>query len=213
VIPMMACSLFTSLDGLNDGSANDGGSSDGPNGGGGDGSPIGDGATKQDGSQTGSDSGAPNLVVNGSFENGTGGCGTGWGGGLSYGATFQRSDLAHTGSSSCEICPIDTSGTGSFALAPNTAFEAIAGSYYAEAWIHAPADAGAAAQSGIQVFLTYADGGAPPVYQGTQVAPNDGWLSTSEGFSTNGDGQMTLQIHTYVGGGCVLVDDVAIYAQ
>jgi hypothetical protein len=210
---MMACSLFTSLDGLNDGSANDGGSSDGAIAGGDGTTPIGDGATKQDGSQTGSDSGAPNLVVNGGFENGTGGCGTGWGGGGSYSASFQRSSIAHGGSSSCEICPLAASGTASFALGLNNSFETVAGSYYAEAWLHAPVDASTTGETGIQVFLTFDDGGEPPDYQGSEIAPNDGWVATSEGFNTDGDGQMTLQIHTYVGGGCVLVDDVAIYAQ
>lgn len=209
---MMACSLFTSLDGLSDGLASDGGTSDAISGS--DGStPSSDGAPNQDGSQTGSDGGSPNLVTNGSFENGTGGCGTGWGGGLSYGANFTRSDLARTGSSSCEVCPIDSTGMGSFALAPNDAFSAAAGSYYAEAWIHAPVDAGAATQAGIQTFLDYPDGGEAPVFQGTQITPSDGWVVTSEGFETTGDGQMSLQIHMYIGGGCVLVDDVAVYAQ
>jgi hypothetical protein len=113
--------------------------------------------------------------------------------------TDPRTTPAAPGSSSCEICPLAASGTASFALGLNNSFETVAGSYYAEAWLHAPVDASTTGETGIQVFLTFDDGGEPPDYQGSEIAPNDG--------------QMTLQIDTYVGGGCVLVDDVAIYAQ
>ena len=196
VMPLVACSLITSLDGLT-GESIDGGdaSADGSGGrdGGGD-------------SSTGGDGGPVNLVMNPGFESGMSGCGSGWSGG--YGANDTLSPLARSGKATCMLCAA-TTGATSFALQPTNPLTLRPGSYRAEAWIHAPASGPVAGMTGVQVTPV-----SGMTFQGTMVRPDVDWVASTEAFTLSQPTDVILQVHTYFPmDGCVLVDDVAIYAQ
>jgi hypothetical protein len=190
---VVGCSVLTSLDQL---------SGDGTDGGG------------SDVAQT-NDAGG-NLVANGSFENGQGGCGANWGNG--YGMTFSRVAPGHTGGSACLVC-IQGSGQ-SYEIDAVATIPVQAGSYYAEAWIDTPWDGGAATQgAGIQVRFT-GDGGVSgctgdsTYCQGSFVGPG-GWSTSSTTFVVSGSGTLQIGVHSYDGtaDSCFALDDVALYAQ
>ncbi|MGH7328681.1 MAG: hypothetical protein ACREJX_10060, partial [Polyangiaceae bacterium] len=125
---LAACSFFTSLDGLQDGASDGGENGDATAG---DGQVLGDGGIATDGRSSdgasSDESGASSLFENGSFEDGAGGCGIGWT--AQYGCTIQRSPIARTGSSSCEVCT-SNDGNDSFAISPTTPVSVAPGSYY-----------------------------------------------------------------------------------
>ncbi len=160
-----------------------------------------------------------NLVTNGSFENGNGGCGANWGNG--YGMTFTRVSPGHTGNSACLVC-IQGSGL-SYQIDAIATMPVQAGNYYAEAWIDTPWDGGAATQkAGIQVRLvgdagtiTGCIGDGTSYCQGTFVTPNSGWAPSSTTFVVAGSGGLQIDIHSYDGtaSSCFALDDVALYAQ
>jgi hypothetical protein len=210
VFPIMACSLFTSLDGLQDGASDGGEGSDAT---GGDGQILGDGGAVADSRSSdgpsGDESGPAGLFQNGSFEDGPGGCGVGWT--AYYNCTIQRSPIARTGSSSCEVCSLNLVGADSFALAPVTDAPVAPGSYYGEVWLHEDADA-AAGNAGLLPIETLPDGGTD-TFQGPFFPPTSTWTSSSETFTVDSSGTLTLQIHNYQPTGCILVDDVSVFAQ
>ena len=207
------CSIFTSLDGLQDGSSDGGESGDATAGDAqvlADGRVLGDGATDgaiSDGS-TSDESGTSSLFVNGSFEEGAGGCGIGWA--PNYGCTIQRSSIAHSGSYSCEVCTTNN-GNDSFAISPIAPANVAPGSYYGEVWLHDDHDADIGS-AGLQVFSSLPDGGSD-YFQAQIITPGPTWAVSSETFVVEASGQMTLQIHNYEPNGCILVDDVSVYAQ
>ena len=208
-LPITACSLFTSLDGLQD-SASDGGEASDATGL--DGQILGDGAVADgpisDGS-SGDQSGPGGLFLNGSFEDGAGGCGLGWA--AYYNCTIERSPIARTGSSSCEVCSLNLDGADSFALSAVTDAPIAPGSYYGEAWLHDDPDA-AAGNAGLLPTETLADGGTI-TFQGPFFPPTSTWTASSETFTVDSSGTLTLQIHNYQPTGCILVDDVSVIAQ
>jgi hypothetical protein len=175
-----------------------------------------DGAGCEDSGGKSPDDAAPadatlNLLSNPSFENGVGGCGTGW---TAFGIlTFVRSSVAHTGASSCMMCSSDA-----FELGPATALPVDAGeSYYGEAWVHgAPPSSDIAA--GIEFTDYYPDGA--PYYNASPNAPaladDAGWTLIEYVLPvTPGTTKRQFGVHGTVttGAGCLLVDDVALYKQ
>ena len=214
VLTLSACSLFTSLDGLQDGTSDGGAGGDGAAGdgqGGGDGARSGDGAGSDGAATDGAadDSGAGGLFVNGSFEEGAGGCGVGWT--ALYNCTLQRSSIARTGSSSCEVCSLNGVGEGSFALAPVTDAPVTPGSYYGEVWLHDVPDA-ATGNAGLLAIENLPDGGTI-THQAQFFVPTSTWTVSSETFTVDSSGTLTLQIHNFQPTGCILVDDVSVFAQ
>ncbi len=209
-LPLFACSLFTSLDGLQDGASDGGPSSDAT---GGDAQILGDGGAVVDSRSSdgpsGDESGPTSLFENGSFEEGAGGCGAGWQ--AYYNCSIQRSSIARTGSSSCEVCSLNLVGADSFALIPVTDAPVAPGSYYAEAWFHDDPDA-AAANAGLQTIETLPDGGTI-ISQAEFFPPTSTWTVSSETFTVDSSGTLTVQIHNYQPTGCFLVDDVSVFAQ
>jgi hypothetical protein len=86
--------------------------------------------------------GPPNLIANPSFEDGIGGCGSGWN---VYNGTLWRSPEPHNGAWSCMVCA--TLAAGYLALRPalRVVSDPKSGDQYAaEVWWRAPADASAA---------------------------------------------------------------------
>lgn len=161
------------------------------------------------GSSSTGGSGPTNLLSNPGFESGSNGCGSGWSGG--YGATQEQSSLAHSGDHSCLLCP-ELPDAGSYAVAPTNPLALTAGSYYAEAWIRAPESGPAAGLTGIVMSYTNAMG--QMYFQGTQVGPDSDWIQSTLQFTLDTDEQLTFQVHIFDPlNGCVLTDDVALYAQ
>jgi hypothetical protein len=161
------------------------------------------------GASDGGDAGVVNLVPNPSFDQGAGGCGPGWTG---YNQTLAFSTVERSGSRSCEVCPI--AGSTSFELSVVTPVAVAAGSYYAEAWLEAPAGMPAATQAGVQI--SYAnDGGANTFFQGSMILPSGTWAVSQEAFVLDAGQSLTMRVHVYGtnNGACILVDDVALYAQ
>jgi len=203
---LAACSLITSLDGLGSQTTSDG-------------APPAD-ATQEtiaNDTGTGTDAGTGNLVPNPSFDDGQGGCGPSWGNG--YGMTYTRVSPGRTGPYACEVCIQGSSS--SYALSSLVQIPVDAGSYYAEAWLMTP-DGGIAEQNGVGVLIGYdIDAGisscigTPGYCQGSISTPPSTWAKSSASFVSNGPGTATVEIHTYGGtaGSCVIVDDVAFYAQ
>ena len=157
-----------------------------------------------------------NLITNGSFEIGMGGCGTNWGNG--YGQTFSRVSPGRTGPYACEVCIQGTQTSYQFNWIPSIPVQP--GSYYAEAWFMTP-DGGVPADPGIQVYYT-GDGGVSgcsgdsTYCQGNFSAPPVGsWISSSTSFVVSGSGTVAIDVHSYQGtpSSCFEVDDVALYAQ
>jgi hypothetical protein len=210
-VGVVGCSVFTSLDDLqhatSDAQANDGAPSDV--------------AQQNDVVQT-NDAGdaGGNLVNNGGFENGQGGCGTNWGNG--YSDTFSRVSPGHTGSSACLVCT-NNANNQSYQIDAIANIPITAGNYYAEAWIVTPWDGGAATQSvGIQVRFVGDAGGissctgdGTSYCQGSFVSPGTGWTSSSTTFVASGPGALQIAIHSYDGtpSSCFAMDDVAVYQQ
>jgi hypothetical protein len=154
------------------------------------------------------ESGTSNLVPNPSFEEPGGGCGSGW---TSYGAIVQRSSVARSGSSSCELCA-NPSDTAAMQLTTTGSFPVKAGSYSTEAWLMASPGKTPTGNAGVQVFFTPADGGAGSVFQASFVTPNATWTPSNNAFQIPGDGTIQVGVHVYEPqGGCVLVDDVGLY--
>jgi len=195
----IGCSLVTSLGDLGGGDAGDAGFTDV--------------STQQD-----ADASNGNLVSNPSFDDGQGGCGLGWGNG--YGMTFTRVSPGRTGPYACEVCVQGTpSGDELHSIG---AIPVQAGSYYAEAYVTTP-DGGTPDEAGTGILVYYAiDAGitgclsANDICQGSfSQVPTGSWQRTNASFIANGAGTVTVGIHTYRGtpGSCVIVDDVALYAQ
>jgi hypothetical protein len=207
VLPITACSLFTSLDGLQDGVSEGGDATAG------DGQILGDGGAVADSQSSdgpsGDESGSSGIFENGGFEEGAGGCGVGWT--ALYNCTIERSPIARTGSSSCEICSLNMNGADSFALQSVTNPPIAPGSYYVEAWLHDDPDA-ATGNAGLQTIETLPDGGTI-TFQAQFFPPTSTWTVSSETFTVDSSGTLTLQIHNYQPTGCVLVDDVSVIAQ
>jgi hypothetical protein len=187
---LLGCSLITPLDGL--GIASDGGGGgDAPN--------------------TG------NLVPNGSFDEGQGGCGPSWGNG--YAMTYTRVSPGRTGPYACQVCVQGT--TTSYAINELVPIPIGAGSYYAEAWLMTP-DGGVNEPNGVSVNVQYdvdagigGCGGIPPYCQGSMVTVPGTWTKTTASFTSNAPQSVLLDLHSYGGtpSSCFIVDDVALYAQ
>jgi hypothetical protein len=151
--------------------------------------------------------GPSNLVDNPSFEEGLGGCGSGW---TVSNSTLTRFPAARTGTWSCEVCPSASDATY-FNLEATRAINVSAGSYYAEAWLLAPPDASAAGLTGVQVSLAPSDAGD---FLGTQISPSSTWTPSAISVDVLVDGTALVYVHAYFpNGGCVLIDDVGLYRQ
>jgi hypothetical protein len=219
-IPSLACTVLTSLDGLS-GGVTDGGAptslSDAlsealgvsPDGFAVDALSSDSNAAESASADASSADGGPiNLLTNPSFELGVGGCGPGWNG---YGATYTRSNTARTGSYSCMACP---TGTGSYQLTAISTVQVGPGSYYAEAWLRTPPGAAAVNAAGTQVYFT-ADAAPNNYFQANMISPGSTWQVSGEAFLIDAGGNLSFDVHVYYpgDGGCILVDDVALYAQ
>lgn len=214
-IAVVGCAALTSLDDLSQGQTDAGGADvTRP-----DGAPS-DGGGGNDVVQTGDASdGGGNLLANGGFENGNGGCGTNWGNG--YGMTFMRASPGHTGNSACLVC-LQGSGA-SYQIDAIATIPVTAGNYYAEAWIQTPWDGGAAtAKAGVQVYfvgdagaITGCVGDGKSYCQGGFVGPGSGWAPSSTTFVVSGSGALQIELHSYDGTAmsCFAADDVAVYQQ
>jgi hypothetical protein len=167
-------------------------------------------------SDASSDAGA-NLISNGSFEQGAGGCGINWGAG--YNATYMKTSPGRTGSSACVVCA-QTGAMGSYAMDLLTPISVQPGSYYAEAWLTTP-DGGVSTQAGIVVSYTVDGGvtncsGIGQVCQGSFFTPPTGsWSPTSANFDVTTPETLMVQLHSFGAppGSCFEVDDVALFAQ
>jgi hypothetical protein len=198
-VAVVGCAALTSLDDLK-GQSDDGG---------------GDVVGLHD---SGADGGG-NLVTNGSFENGNGGCGTNWGNG--YGMTFTRVSPGHTGNSACLVC-INASNLDSYQINAIATIPVQAGNYYAEAWLGTPWDGGVAtANAGLQIYfvgdagtISGCTGDGTSYCQGSFVS-GPPWSTSSVTFIVKGSGALALDVHSYdnTASGCFAVDDVALYAQ
>ncbi len=163
--------------------------------------------------------GGGNLVTNGDFETGQGGCGTGWGNG--YSMTFSRVTPGHTGSA-CLVCT-NLLNLGSYELDSTLKIPVQAGNYYAEGWMMTPWDGGAAVPSpGVGLQVKFAgDGGLSgcvgdnTICQANFVTAGNGWMLSSTTFVVSGSGTLQVVAHAYngSGGSCFALDDVALYAQ
>lgn len=191
---LSACSLLTSLDDLGSGG--------------------GDGGQPNDAG--GGDAGA-NLVPNGSFDQGNGGCGVSWGNG--YNMTFMSTSPGRTGSNACLVC-IQPTASGSYGLDLLTPISVPAGSYYAEAWLTTP-DGSAPTPAGILISYDVDGGvsGCGGIGQNCQGSffdpPTGSWAVSTATFLVTGTETLHVEIHSYGGdpGTCYVVDDVALYAQ
>jgi hypothetical protein len=221
-IAFTGCSALTSLDDLSQGQSDGGSSIDGAgsDGGGSDGGGSdGGGSDVVQTNDTGSDGGGGNLLANGGFENGQGGCGSNWGNG--YGMTFMRVSPGRTGSSACLVCTNETNPS-SYQINAITNVPVQAGNYYAEAWIETPWDGGVATQkAGIQVYFV-GDAGAISgctgdgmTYCQGSFASTSNWTASSTTFVVTGSGALQITVHSYDGtaSSCFALDDVALYAQ
>jgi len=205
-IGVVGCSALTSLDDLSGGdAANFDGS----------GSDVSNSDVVQ--ANDADDAGGGNLVANGGFENGQGGCGTNWGNG--YSMTFSRVSPGHTGNSACLVCT-NLNNPSSYQLNAVTPVSVPAGNYYAEAWIESPWDGGVATPTvGIQVEYV-GDGGVTGcngdnfTCQGSFVSAG-GWGLSTATFVVTAPGTLQVVVHSYSGtpNSCFALDDVALYAQ
>ena len=166
-----------------------------------DAAPVGDGSS-------GSDAGAPNLLVDPSFDDGPGSGCAGWTGDT---ADATRSTTARTGSYSCMLCPVAASD--SYFDLESSPVQVVAGdTYYAEAWFLAPPSGPVAPLTGVVAYESV-DGGAHP-FQGSQVDPSSIWALSSLTFTALATGSLTVDLHGfYPHGGCTLVDDAALYKE
>ncbi|HEY2367500.1 MAG TPA: hypothetical protein VGH87_13990 [Polyangiaceae bacterium] len=217
-IAVVGCAALTSLDDLSQGQSDASGAD-----------VIGSDAIPSDGgggndvvqtSDAGDASdGGGNLLTNGGFENGNGGCGTNWGNG--YGMTFTRVSPGHTGNSACVVCT-NGSNSDSYQLDAVATIPVHAGNYYAEAWLGTPWDGGVAtANAGVQVYfvgdagtISGCIGDGTSYCQGSFVS-GPPWSTSSVTFVVAGSGAVMLDVHSYDGtaSSCFAVDDVALYAQ
>jgi hypothetical protein len=207
-----SCSALTSLDDLSSGADGSTGSDSG-------GSDVANANDVVQTNDAGGDAGG-NLVANGGFENGQGGCGTNWGNG--YSGTFTRVSPGHTGSNACLVCT-SFSNPDSYQIDAIGLIPVQAGNYYAEAWLGTPWDGGfPTAKVGVQIYFVGDAGtisGCPAgdgktYCQGSFVSAPP-WTTSSVSFVVAGSGQLKLDVHSYAGdaGTCFVVDDVAVYAQ
>jgi hypothetical protein len=172
-----------------------------------DGAVVGDGSSPAD---SGSDATA-NLLANASFEEGAGGCGTGW---APNAAWLARSTPARGGAAACLLCVTPPDSTYFSVDATIAVPVPAAGSYYAEAWLRAPDDASVAGLTGVQVWFSPADGGSSIVFQANEVSPTAAWTASSIGFVVDGPGSLSILVHCYQpNAGCILIDDVGLYRQ
>lgn len=219
LLPLAACSLLSPLDDLQSGGGPSTGVDSGGSGGGGSsaggessgGEPSAGGGGGSGGDTGAGGSGPTNLLMNPGFESGVNGCGSGWSGG--YGATYAQSTIARSGANSCLACaePVDVS---SFGIEPTNPISLPAGTYYAEAWIRAPEDGYPVAGLTGVVMAIEGRSGDPTYFQGTQVSPDLDWVASTHTFTLDAPDQLTFQVHAFFPeGGCVLVDDVALYAE
>ena len=213
IVCVAGCSALTSLGDLSQGDAasTDANGSD----------VVGSDVTGSDVVQTndGGDGGNGNLVTNGDFESGQGGCGTNWGNG--YGKTFMRVSPGHAGSA-CLVCD-NGANSGSYELQSISPIPVQAGNYYAEAWMETPWDGGVGVQSpgiGLQVKFTGNGSlsgciGDTTTCQANFVTNGSGWMLSSTTFIVSGSGSLQIAAHAYqsTAGSCFALDDVALYAQ
>jgi len=155
--------------------------------------------------------GAVNLLKNPGFEQSLGNGCTDWT--VAFGGTAVLSDVARTGAHSCLVCPNDQvvaySGLSQYGLS-----SANATTYYAEVWLRAPDNGQAPPNTGVVLYETLPDGG-PQNHQGNFVVPSSTWgLSTITATAGATGDKVQFEMHGYFpDGGCVLVDDAALYAR
>jgi hypothetical protein len=155
-----------------------------------------------------------NLVQNPSFELGSDGCGTGW---TAQGATMQRgaSPYVRTGAASCILCA-SPPNTDFMNLSPVASIDVDAGTYSGEAWLLAPPPSigGVSGPTGLQIFFFPPDGGPSSPYIGSMLLPDKTWTASYKSFVLSEPGRLEIMVHSYYPqGGCVVVDDVALYAE
>ncbi len=160
------------------------------------------------------DSGPVNLLVNPGFENGVVGCGVGWN---ATDGTIARSSVAHSGTYSCEVCPDLSSGGTGFVLVSGAQVTATTPnqSFAAAAWIHESSSGGGGpAQGRIELWVTTPDGGND-YPTSTGVGGTATWQQiTLQAQTSNVGDQIQFSVAVDItSAGCLLVDDVALYAQ
>jgi hypothetical protein len=151
-----------------------------------------------------------NLVANPSFEDGVGGCGSGWT--VDYGTGNRSSALAHTGGSSCLVCTTQ----GGFYLHRIERVPVAEGQYYyGEAWVHAAPRPTLPADTHPTTAMYFTGPDAEAYLESAVVEPGAGWALVSQTAATPaGVARLQFSVHGSVDdGGCLLVDDVALYQQ
>jgi hypothetical protein len=166
------------------------------------------------GSDTLSDGGESNLLRNGSFEDGVGGCGPGW---TNVYGTIQRSNEAHTGSSSCMLC-----GPGGLIRLARTSGSGATGrsgdSFYLEVWGRLLDDAGGGSRISLEALVTPADGGAAQSYASAPAGTAQAWTVYNWSFALREDTSELLYDVDFAPGldgptQCVLLDDALMVKQ
>jgi hypothetical protein len=157
-----------------------------------------------------SEAGPVNLLPNPGFEQSLGSGCVGWN---NDNTTATLSNVAHSGAHSCLVCPSPVTSTFFSLEAPQV--DASAGSsFYAEAWLMAPPSGPPAATVAALVYLSLPDGGGVPNQANQLIPAPPTWTLSSESFTVGSDGKLMFTIHGYYpDGGCVLVDDTALYQQ
>jgi hypothetical protein len=166
--------------------------------------PAGDGPASD-----GGNSGPVNMLQDPGFEEGAGSACVGW---IGNSGVVQRSSVARTGAFSCSICPV-TATAIFFSLEDVPVDAGDGGAFHGEAWLRAPPAGPVAPLAGVQVDDLLEDGGLP-VFSGTQIPPSSTWTISSVDFTVPAGGSLTFTVHGYLpDGGCVLVDDTALYQE
>ena len=170
-----------------------------------------------DATTTADDASTLNLVSNPSFEDDSdkGNCGTGWNVDVNANVIRVSSSIAHSGVASCEVC---TQAPGVEAVLVNMRPWPDAGvTLVPAAWFRGVTGG---ALDGETVTAWIALNGCFPSCGPTSsppVAPDaSAWLlqdGNQQFFAEAGQGQTIFDYEIHVDGGCVLVDDVSVYAQ
>jgi hypothetical protein len=152
--------------------------------------------------------GGPNLLTNGGFENGNGGCGIGW----TADGTLYRSPDSHSVCWACYFCRgANATVTLSTTAAGLDASIAPGESYSIEAFVSVPADAGGPALA----LPAFSVAGSLPRYgPGQSVPAGSGWIKVSFAYAYDGDAAGSLGAGVGIQTApCVLIDDVTVIKQ
>lgn len=200
-VALVSCTLTTNLDGLAGGSS-DGGSPDHAL----------DSETLLDGA-TGDATEPTSILVNGSFEGSSSGCGAPW---VPYRSDLARNATARTGSSSCRVCARQPSGGYTIDYGSDQSPQVAAGeTYHVRAWVRRVP--GATKALLMALTITVYDANGNDIDPGRATTPSatvaDEWTALDNEYTAPKSGRLNFYVENTPSsaGDCFLIDDASAW--